>query len=98
MMMAFQERSGTATTAGGALGKEGYQEIRSGVESSAVPTAALLTAGRDKPYALGLAFALLSRGQTFDFIGSDLVDAPELRGNPRVNYLKLRNQRTDAGM
>lgn len=83
-------------TACGALGKENYEGKPLEVEPSAIPATALLTAGRDKPYALGLAFALLSRGQTFDFIGSDLVDAPELHGNSRVKYLNLRNQRTDG--
>src|SRR5271154_2372154 len=59
---------------------------------------ALLTAGRDKPYALGLASALIFQGVAFDFIGSDGVDGPELHGNPRVNYLNLRNQRVNAGL
>lgn len=58
----------------------------------------LLTAGRDKPYALGLASALMAQGLSFDFIGSDTVDGPELHGNPRVNYLNLRDQREDAGL
>jgi glycosyltransferase involved in cell wall biosynthesis len=64
---------------------------------STSPRVALLTAGRDKPYALGLASAFIARGQEFDFIGSDAVDAPELHGNPRVTSLNLRNQRMDAG-
>jgi D-inositol-3-phosphate glycosyltransferase len=63
-----------------------------------IPGIALLTAGRDKPYALGLASALISHGQVFDFIGSDTVDSPELHGNPQVNYLNLRDQREDAGL
>ena len=65
---------------------------------SAIPGVALLTAGRDKPYALGLASALVSQGQTLDFIGSSYVDSPELHGNPQVNYLNLRNQEADAGL
>lgn len=56
----------------------------------------LLTAGRDKPYALGLAGALLSAGVSFDFLGSDLVDGPELHGNGLVRFLKIREQREDA--
>lgn len=40
----------------------------------------------------------MSRGVSFDFIGSDAVDGPELHNDPRVNYLNLRNQRTDAGL
>jgi glycosyltransferase involved in cell wall biosynthesis len=58
---------------------------------------AVLSAGRDKPYALGLASALLSVGVSFDFIGSDIVDGPELHGNPLVRFMKLRDQQRDAG-
>ena len=57
---------------------------------------ALLTGGRDKPYALGLAAALSARRLTLDFVGSDEVDSPELHGNPQVNYLNLRKQHVDA--
>jgi glycosyltransferase involved in cell wall biosynthesis len=60
------------------------------------PKVALLTAGRDKPYALGLASALLSVGVSFDFIGSDMVDAPELHGNPLIRFMNLRDQQPDA--
>jgi glycosyltransferase involved in cell wall biosynthesis len=66
--------------------------------ASTVPKVTLLTAGRDKPYALGLAVALMAQGEHFDFLGSDGVDAPELHGNPQVNYLNLRNQRADTGI
>ncbi|MGH7981401.1 MAG: hypothetical protein ACREE6_18640, partial [Limisphaerales bacterium] len=44
---------------------------------------ALLTGGSDKPYALGIAEALTSAGANLDFIGSNELDLPELRGNPR---------------
>ena len=57
---------------------------------------ALLTAGRDKPYALGIASALLANKVSFDFIGSDLVDGPELHANPLVRFLNFRDQRVDA--
>jgi glycosyltransferase involved in cell wall biosynthesis len=60
------------------------------------PSIALLTGGRDKPYALGLASALLAKGVGFDFIGSDAVDSPELHSNIRVRFLKLRDQRAKA--
>ena len=70
---------------------------RSGQDSSA-PRIAVLTAGRDKPYALGLASALMAHGETFDFITGDAVDAPELHGNPQIKCLNLRNQRVDAGL
>jgi D-inositol-3-phosphate glycosyltransferase len=61
------------------------------------PVIAVLTAGRDKPYALGLTSALISQGHTFDLVGGDGVDSPELHGNPQVTYLNLRDQRADAG-
>jgi glycosyltransferase involved in cell wall biosynthesis len=59
----------------------------------------LLTAGRDKPYALGLATALAAAGMKVDFIGGDELDSPELRGNPQINFLNLRgDQSVDAGL
>ena len=58
----------------------------------------LLTAGRDKPYALGLASALVSLGISLDFIGSDSVDGPELHNSSLVNFLNLRDQRENAGL
>lgn len=69
---------------------------------AALPAAALhvavLTAGRDKPYALGLAAALKEQGIMHDFIGSDAVDGPELHGTPLINFLNLRgDQSVEAG-
>ena len=59
----------------------------------------LLTAGRDKPYALGLATALTAAGMKVDFVGGDELDSPELRGNPQINFLNLRgDQSVDAGL
>jgi len=59
----------------------------------------LLTGGGDRPYALGLAMALLSKGVQVDFIGSDELDNPELRARPKLNFLNLRgNQRRDASL
>jgi glycosyltransferase involved in cell wall biosynthesis len=57
---------------------------------------ALLTAGRDRPYALGLADALAAAGVQFDFIGSDDVDSPELHGSPRIQFLNLRGDQSVA--
>ncbi len=56
--------------------------------------ASILTAGRDKPYALGLATALIATGTKFDFIGSNEVDSAELHANPQVNFLNLRGDQT----
>lgn len=58
----------------------------------------VLTAGRDRPYALGLAAALAASGARFDFIGSNEVDSPELHTSPQIRYLNLRgDQSVDAG-
>jgi glycosyltransferase involved in cell wall biosynthesis len=53
---------------------------------------ALLTAGRDKPYALGLAAALVEKGIPFEFLGSNDVDSPQLHNNPLITF---RNPRGD---
>jgi glycosyltransferase involved in cell wall biosynthesis len=57
---------------------------------------AILTAGRDRPYALGLASALLSQNVLFDFIGSTELAVPDLCNNPHVRFLNFRDQRPDA--
>jgi D-inositol-3-phosphate glycosyltransferase len=58
---------------------------------------ALLTGGGDKPYAFGLATALMSKGIALDLVGSDELDCPGFRNNPEVNFLNLRgDQRPDA--
>jgi glycosyltransferase involved in cell wall biosynthesis len=58
---------------------------------------ALLTGGADKPYALGLASALISQGVAFDFIGSNEVDGPDLHKSPFARVLNLRgDQRSDV--
>lgn len=59
----------------------------------------LLTGGVDKPYAFGLALALASRDVRVDFIGSDDLEGPELRGRPTLNFINLRgSQREDVGL
>jgi len=54
----------------------------------------LITGGKDKHYATALAAALLAAGYSFDFTGSDEVDAPELHDNPRVNFFNLRGDQS----
>jgi glycosyltransferase involved in cell wall biosynthesis len=51
---------------------------------------AILTGGGDRHYALGLASSLVEKGVAFDFIGSDFLEAAELRRNPQVRFLNLR--------
>lgn len=59
----------------------------------------LLTGGGDRPYALGLARELISKGAVLDVIGSDDLDCPEFHNKLGVNFLNLRgNQRPDAGL
>jgi glycosyltransferase involved in cell wall biosynthesis len=53
---------------------------------------AVLTAGRDRPYALGLAGALIREEISFDFVGSNSVDSPVLHDNPCVNFRNLRDE------
>jgi glycosyltransferase involved in cell wall biosynthesis len=66
--------------------------------SDGEPKVSVLTAGRDRPYALGLAAALSAAGVKFDFTGSNEVDSPELHTDPRINFLNLRGDQTvEAG-
>jgi D-inositol-3-phosphate glycosyltransferase len=58
---------------------------------------ALLTGGADKPYAFGLATALISKGMVMDLIGNDDLDCPDFHGRPGVTFLNLRGgQQSDA--
>jgi D-inositol-3-phosphate glycosyltransferase len=61
---------------------------------------AILTGGGDRPYALGLAFALMAEEIPFDFIGSDEVDDAALHESSIVRFLNLRGEqsrRADLG-
>ena len=51
---------------------------------------ALLTAGRDRPYAFGIGTALASGGFPLDIIGGDDLDLPQWRTKPQVRFLNLR--------
>ena len=55
----------------------------------------LLTGGDDRSYALGLSLALAAEGIEVDFIGSDKLDAPELRSNPSIRFLNLRGDQNE---
>ena len=50
----------------------------------------LLTGCQDRPYAFGLAMALISKGVSLDIIGSDEIDSPELHTTPNVRFLNFR--------
>jgi glycosyltransferase involved in cell wall biosynthesis len=57
---------------------------------------AVLTGGGDRPYALGLASALVSLEIPFDFIASDELDSPELHQNSLVRFLNLRGKQNQV--
>lgn len=50
---------------------------------------ALLTGGFDRPYAYGLAMALVAKGVRLDVIGSDYVDSPEMHTTPGLQFFNL---------
>lgn len=61
-------------------------------------TVSLLTAGRDRHYALGLATAIAATGIHLDLIGSDELEGSEVR-TPPIRFLNLRgDQSVDAGL
>jgi D-inositol-3-phosphate glycosyltransferase len=67
------------------------QDLR-GASSQSTPTptgVTLLTGGFDRPYALGLARALLVKGTRLDVIGSDELDSPEMRGRESLHFFNL---------
>jgi D-inositol-3-phosphate glycosyltransferase len=51
---------------------------------------AVLTGCQDRPYAFGLAMALISKGLHVDMIGSDEEDSPELHVTPHLRFLNFR--------
>ena len=55
----------------------------------------LLTGGDDRPYALGMASALVGQGVSVDFIGSNKLDAPELHREPFITFLNLRGDQSE---
>lgn len=60
------------------------------MKSRSVLKVSLLTGGADKPYALGLLHALISKGLTVDFIGSDELNPDGIINSGYVNFLNLR--------
>jgi len=53
----------------------------------------LLTGGRDKHYAFGLAMALVANGVSLDVLGSDQIDSPEMHSAPRLRFINLYDGR-----
>jgi D-inositol-3-phosphate glycosyltransferase len=58
--------------------------------TTCAPLLTLLTGGGDRPYALGIARALLAEGLTFEFLGSADLESDELLHTPQVTFLSLR--------
>lgn len=79
-----------------AAAKCGDSEKVVGNSFRGAPKIALLTAGRDKHYALGLALALLAEDVSLDLIGSQEIVTPELSADPRIRVFNLRDQRPDV--
>src|SRR6266576_2517869 len=52
----------------------------------------LLTGCQDRPYAFGLAMALIAKGVHVDEIGSDGEDSPELQVTPNLRFLNFRGR------
>jgi D-inositol-3-phosphate glycosyltransferase len=99
-MMAFEQES-SITTAALKQSRASLTSDRAGeratVGSAASVRVCLLTGGDDRPYALGMASALVAQGIATDFIGSDKLDAPELHRSPLLIFLNLRgDQGEDA--
>lgn len=59
-------------------------------QSVSAPKVALLTAGRDRHYAFGMASALMAKGLSLDIIGGDDLDCPQWHGIPQVRFLNFR--------
>lgn len=57
----------------------------------------ILSAGKDRPYALGIAEALVQKRVEFDFVGNSEFEKEEIFSSPFVNYYNLRGEQgTDA--
>lgn len=69
-------------------------ERSSTMPKSLQPCVALLTAGKDQPYAYGLATALTDQGLLIDLITGDELDVPLLRNKPGINLLNLRGDQS----
>lgn len=67
----------------------------SAVESSApaeVVEVGILTGCQDRPYAYGLAMALVAKQIRVELIGSDEIDSVELHSTPHLRFINLRGR------
>jgi D-inositol-3-phosphate glycosyltransferase len=71
---------------GTAIEREGIPRTEQSIEIG------LMTACRDRHYAVGLAMALIARGVHLDFVGGDEIDGPELHGTLGLRFLNFRRK------
>lgn len=64
-------------------------EQRSPVTEAIPIEVGLLTGGRDRHYAHGLALALISKGVWLDVIGGDELESPEMHSTPHLRFLNM---------
>jgi glycosyltransferase involved in cell wall biosynthesis len=55
----------------------------------------LLTAGKDKPYVLGLLSGLVANNINVDFIGNDEMQTADIVSDEKVNYFNLRGDQRE---
>lgn len=89
VFLATYERSRASTA-----GKRAVETVAGGFAASV--RVCLLTGGDDRPYALGMASALVGQGIGVDFVGSDKLNAPELHRSPLINFLNLRGGQSES--
>jgi glycosyltransferase involved in cell wall biosynthesis len=59
------------------------------INQQAALEVSLLTGGRDRPYALGLAMGLIEKGIHLEVVGSEYVDCPEMHTTPGLQFFDL---------
>jgi D-inositol-3-phosphate glycosyltransferase len=73
--------------------QQSIRRAQSGIEIG------LLTGCQDRPYAFGLAMALVAKGVRLDVVGSDEIDSPELHATPNLRFLNFRgSQRNNTNV
>lgn len=58
----------------------------------------MLTGGKDRPYAFGLAMALVGRNVRLDVVGSDETDSPEMHSTRNLRFFNLHGTMRSASV
>jgi hypothetical protein len=96
MVSAEQEsRVSTAAVEGSREPPERSRRGEDGFSPAISVLVTLLTGGDDRPYALGMASALVGQGISVDSLGSDKLNAPDLRRAPLITFLNLLGNQTE---